>query len=56
MRLTQICLRQHIGRMFKRHWVIQGKRVPIEMPIDVTKFGIVPQDALEYVSGKKQIM
>lgn len=22
--------RQHIGRMFKKHWIVQGQRVPQE--------------------------
>uniref|UniRef100_U5EPB1 Large ribosomal subunit protein mL37 n=1 Tax=Corethrella appendiculata TaxID=1370023 RepID=U5EPB1_9DIPT len=29
MRLTQQLYRQHIGRMFKKHWVVQGQRTPI---------------------------
>lgn len=28
MRFTQILYRQHIGFMFKKHWLVQGKRVP----------------------------
>ncbi|XP_055524558.1 39S ribosomal protein L37, mitochondrial [Wyeomyia smithii] len=30
MRFTPILLRQHIGFHFKKHWIIQGKRVPVE--------------------------
>lgn len=30
MRITPALFRQHIGRMFKIHWRIQGQRVPIE--------------------------
>ncbi|KAL1375215.1 hypothetical protein pipiens_017626 [Culex pipiens pipiens] len=30
MRLTSVVLRQHIGFHFKRHWIVQGKRVPSE--------------------------
>lgn len=29
MRLYKVLNRQHIDRMFKFHWRIQGKRVPI---------------------------
>lgn len=29
MRLTTVLCRQHIGRMFKTHWRLQRKRVPI---------------------------
>lgn len=30
MKLTRILCRQHIDRMFKAHWRVQGKRVPID--------------------------
>lgn len=30
MRLTVVLYRQHIGRMFKRHWLTQGVRTPID--------------------------
>lgn len=58
MRLTQICLRQHIGRMFKRHWVVQGKKTPIdngsisELAAAMGSLGI--QDAMDYVSGSRK--
>ncbi|GLV39876.1 mitochondrial ribosomal protein L37 [Carabus blaptoides fortunei] len=30
MKITRILCRQHIDRMFKAHWRVQGKRVPID--------------------------
>lgn len=30
MRLNVVLRRQHIGRMFKKHWIVQGQRVPQE--------------------------
>ncbi|XP_055641492.1 39S ribosomal protein L37, mitochondrial [Toxorhynchites rutilus septentrionalis] len=35
MRLSTVLLRQHIGFHFKKHWIIQGKRVPMETGADV---------------------
>lgn len=57
MRLTQICLRQHIGRMFKRHWVVQGKKVAIDdgSISELAKLGIFPHDANEFLSGKTKV-
>lgn len=57
MRLTQICLRQHIGRMFKRHWVVQGKKIPVDNGSisELAKLGIFPEDAVEFVSGKRRV-
>lgn len=28
MRITAILRAQHIGNMFKRHWKVQGRRIP----------------------------
>lgn len=28
MRVTQVLRAQHLGFMFKKHWLVQGKRVP----------------------------
>lgn len=28
MRITQVLRAQHLGFMFKKHWLVQGKRVP----------------------------
>ena len=54
MRVTQVCLRQHIGRMFKRHWIVQGRKVPLETGAmaEMEKLNINVQDAMEYVYGK----
>lgn len=54
MRLTPVLNRQHIGFMFKKHWVVQGRRVPIDTHIEeyIKAKGIKVEDALEYVNGK----
>lgn len=31
MRLTITLLKQHNHRMFRKHWLVQGKRVPLDM-------------------------
>lgn len=56
MRLTQILNRQHIGFMFKKHWVVQGKRVPLDTGIEaeLREKGIPIEDALEFVKEKPQ--
>ncbi|XP_063627943.1 large ribosomal subunit protein mL37 [Cydia splendana] len=56
MRITQVLNRQHIGFMFKKHWKIQGNRVPIESGVaDKLKAkGIPVVDALEFVKEKPQ--
>lgn len=28
MRLTQALRAQHLGHMFKKHWMVQGRRTP----------------------------
>lgn len=30
MRITNVLLRQHIGHMFKKHWLVQGVRTPVK--------------------------
>ncbi|KAI5643082.1 hypothetical protein NE865_04804 [Phthorimaea operculella] len=51
MRLTQVLNRQHIGFMFKKHWLVQGKRVPLDTKVEdyLKSKGIPVQDALEFV-------
>lgn len=51
MKLTQVLNRQHIGFMFKKHWLIQGKRVPIDTKVEeyLKSKGIPVEDALEFV-------
>ncbi|CAH0400498.1 unnamed protein product [Chilo suppressalis] len=54
MKLTQVLNRQHIGFMFKKHWLVQGKRVPIDTGVEdyLKAKGIPVEDALEFVSEK----
>ncbi|CAB3249153.1 unnamed protein product [Arctia plantaginis] len=54
MRLTQVLNRHHIGFMFKKHWLIQGKRVPIDTGIEekLKAQGIQVEDALEFIKEK----
>lgn len=52
MRLTTVLCKQHIGRMFKKHWRIQSKRVPFvtEAEAEMQARGIPvyePNDILE---------
>lgn len=51
MKLTQILNRQHIGFMFKKHWLVQGKRVPIDTKVEeyLKSKGIPVEDALDFV-------
>ncbi|XP_041969167.1 39S ribosomal protein L37, mitochondrial [Aricia agestis] len=57
MKLTQVLKRQHIDFMFKRHWLAQGKRVPMETGVEkvLTEKGIPVIDALEFVKEKPEI-
>ncbi|CAH0690182.1 unnamed protein product [Spodoptera exigua] len=54
MRLSQVLSRQHIDFMFKKHWRVQGKRVPIDTGLEeqLKAKGIQFEDALEFVKGK----
>lgn len=56
MRLTLVLNRQHIGFMFKKHWLIQGKRVPLDTGIEekLRAKGIPVEDALEFVKDKPE--
>lgn len=56
MRLTQILNRQHIDFMFKRHWLVQGKRVPGNTFVEeyLAKKGVKIEDALEYIKEKPE--
>ncbi|XP_028026523.1 39S ribosomal protein L37, mitochondrial [Bombyx mandarina] len=56
MRLTQALKRQHIDFMFKKHWLVQGKRIPIDTGVEkkLKDMGIEVQDALEFVKGKRE--
>lgn len=56
MRLTLVLNRQHIGFMFKKHWIVQGKRVPIDTHVEeyLTAKGIKVEDALEFINKKPE--
>ncbi|XP_013184709.2 large ribosomal subunit protein mL37 [Amyelois transitella] len=56
MKLSQILYRQHIGFMFKKHWIIQGKRVPFDTGVEnaLKARGIPVEDALEFVKEKPE--
>ncbi|XP_053613684.1 large ribosomal subunit protein mL37 [Plodia interpunctella] len=56
MKLSQILYRQHIGFMFKKHWLVQGKKVPIETGVEqvLKARGIPVEDALEFVKEKPE--
>lgn len=57
MKLSQVLNRQHIGFMFKKHWIIQGKRVPIDTGVEdyLKAKGIPVEDALEFVKEKPEV-
>ncbi|KAG6449976.1 39S ribosomal protein L37, mitochondrial [Manduca sexta] len=54
MRLSPVLRRQHIDFMFKKHWLVQGKRIPIETGAEekLKKKGIKVEDALEFIKEK----
>lgn len=54
MRFTAQLYRQHIGFMFKKHWAVQGKRVPRDTGAqsEVEKLGLTVVDAKDFVNGK----
>lgn len=56
MRLSPVLNRQHIGFMFKKHWIVQGKRVPIDTGVEeqLKAKGIQVEDALEFVKEKPE--
>ncbi|XP_075982545.1 mitochondrial ribosomal protein L37 [Anticarsia gemmatalis] len=56
MRLSQVLNRQHIGFMFKKHWIVQGKRVPIDTGVEeqLKAKGIQVEDALEFVKKEPE--
>ena len=55
MRLNQTLYAQHIGFMFKKHWIVQGKRVLRETGAKqvLAAKGIPVVDALEFVKKKQ---
>lgn len=56
MKLSQVLKRQHINFMFKKHWLVQGKRVPIDTGVEekLKKLGIEVVDANEFVKEKHE--
>lgn len=54
MRLTSALFRQHGDFMFKRHWLIQGRRIPQDSGAKAALEGqqIPVDDAVEYVKRK----
>lgn len=51
MRVTQVLRAQHLGFMFKKHWIVQGKRVPRDSGAQnqLQAQGIEVLDAMEFV-------
>lgn len=56
MRLSQVLNRQHVDFMFKKHWLVQGKRTPIDTRVEgyLKSKGIKVEDAVEFVKVKQQ--
>ncbi|XP_014372193.2 39S ribosomal protein L37, mitochondrial [Papilio machaon] len=54
MKLSRVLNRQHIDFMFKKHWLVQGKRVPIDTGVEdvLREKGIPVEDALEFIKEK----
>lgn len=57
MRIVRVLYRQHIDRMFKKHWRIQGQRVPIETGAEahLKELGIPVYDPNELVREARKI-
>ncbi|CAG9789310.1 unnamed protein product [Diatraea saccharalis] len=56
MRLSQVLKKQHLDFMFKKHWLVQGKRVPIDTGVEeyLKNKGIPVVDALEFIKEKEE--
>lgn len=54
MRITQTLRAQHLGFMFKKHWQIQGHRIPTDTgaETDLTARGLKVVDANEFLAVK----
>lgn len=54
MRITQPLCKQHIQRMFKRHWLVQGNRKILETGSEkyLGRLGIPVVDAKKFVENK----
>lgn len=57
MRFTAVLLRQHIGFHFKKHWIIQGKRVPAETgaEAELLAHGIPVVDPNELIKERREV-
>lgn len=57
MRLAVVLCRQHGDRMFKRHWLVQGRRVPHDTGAKeiLESKGIPVLDAVEYTKIKQPL-
>lgn len=51
MHVTQALRAQHLGFMFKKHWLVQGKRVPRESGAKAVleSRGVPVNDAVEFI-------
>lgn len=54
MRITQTLRAQHLGFMFKKHWQIQGHRIPTDTgaETDLTARGLKVVDANKFLAVK----
>lgn len=54
MRLTGALYRQHGGFMFKRHWLVQGRRIPQDTGAKTAleSQGLPVIDATEYLNKR----
>lgn len=57
MKFTAALKRQHIDFMFKKHWKVQGKRVPLNTGVEdhLKAKGIPVVDAIEFVKEKPEV-
>lgn len=57
MRFTAVLLRQHIGFHFKKHWIIQGKRLPSETgaQAELAARGIPVLDPNEVIQERREV-
>lgn len=56
MRITSCLYRQHLGFMFKRHWLIQGKQTPSDTGAEnhLKARGIEVLEANKFFRGPKK--
>lgn len=58
MRFTPKLYAQHLGWTFKKHWQLQGKRIPTDTGAinDLQKFGVNVKDAQDVINPKMERM